>query len=126
VIKRTFSPEFRNRLDAIVHFKGLSSSNIAQVVDKFIIELENQLEDKHVTLAVDEPARAWLAKHGYDPLMGARPMARLIQEKIKKPLAEELLFGQLEKGGRVFVKVRNDDLALNFEGINMTASVEDD
>lgn len=126
VIKRTFSPEFRNRLDAIVHFKGLSSSNIAQVVDKFIIELENQLEDKHVTLDVDEPARAWLAKHGYDPLMGARPMARLIQEKIKKPLAEELLFGQLEKGGRVFVKVRNDDLALNFEGINMTASVEDD
>jgi len=126
VIKRTFSPEFRNRLDAIVHFKGLSSSNIAQVVDKFIIELENQLEDKHVTLDVDEPARAWLAKHGYDPLMGARPMARLIQEKIKKPLAEELLFGQLEKGGRVFVKVRNDDLALNFEGINMTASVEDE
>lgn len=126
VIKRTFSPEFRNRLDAIVHFKGLSSSNIAQVVDKFIIELENQLEDKHVTLDIDEPARAWLAKHGYDPLMGARPMARLIQEKIKKPLAEELLFGQLEKGGRVFVKVRNDDLALNFEGINMTASVEDD
>jgi len=114
VIKRMFSPEFRNRLDAIVHFNPLTSETIAHVVDKFIIELESQLEDKRVSIEITESARRWLAVHGYDPLMGARPMARLIQEKIKKPLAEELLFGQLEKGGHVTVEMANDDIVLAF------------
>ncbi len=114
VIKRMFSPEFRNRLDAIVHFNPLTPETIAHVVDKFIIELESQLEDKRVSIDITESARRWLAVHGYDPLMGARPMARLIQEKIKKPLAEELLFGQLEKGGHVTVEMANDDIVLAF------------
>ncbi|OQW94070.1 MAG: ATP-dependent Clp protease ATP-binding subunit ClpA [Beggiatoa sp. IS2] len=116
IIKRTFSPEFRNRLDAIVQFKSLSPETIAHVVDKFIAELEAQLEEKHVTIEVDEAARRWLAKRGYDPLMGARPMARLIQEKIKRPLAEELLFGQLEKGGHVLVKATDGELVLTYQG----------
>lgn len=115
IIKRVFTPEFRNRLDAIVQFKALSPETIAHVVDKFIIELEAQLEDKGVSIEVDEVARQWLAKHGYDPLMGARPMSRLIQEKIKKPLAEELLFGKLEKGGHVTVQISGEELTLTFE-----------
>ncbi|MEK6771523.1 MAG: ATP-dependent Clp protease ATP-binding subunit ClpA, partial [Pseudomonadota bacterium] len=90
-IKKLFSPEFRNRLDAIIQFKPLSVATIGHVVDKFILELETQLADKHVTIELDAAARTWLAKHGYDPAMGARPMSRLIQEKVKKPLADELL-----------------------------------
>ncbi len=109
-IKRLFSPEFRNRLDAIVQFKGLTPITIAQVVDKFLIELEAQLESKKVTVEVDRAGRAWLAERGYDPKMGARPMARIIQENIKRRLAEELLFGRLVNGGHVMVTVRGDDL----------------
>jgi ATP-dependent Clp protease ATP-binding subunit ClpA len=109
-IKRLFSPEFRNRLDAIVQFKGLTSATIAQVVDKFLIELEAQLESKKVTVEVDRQGRNWLAERGYDPKMGARPMARLIQENIKRRLAEELLFGRLINGGHVIVTVRDGDL----------------
>jgi ATP-dependent Clp protease ATP-binding subunit ClpA len=109
-IKRLFSPEFRNRLDAIVQFKGLTSVTIAQVVDKFLIELEAQLESKKVTVEVDRAGRAWLAERGYDPRMGARPMARIIQESIKRRLAEELLFGRLVNGGHVTVTVRDGDL----------------
>ncbi|HUM90674.1 MAG TPA: ATP-dependent Clp protease ATP-binding subunit ClpA [Candidatus Competibacter sp.] len=110
VIKRLFSPEFRNRLDAIVQFKGLTPITIAQVVDKFLIELEAQLESKKVTVEVDREGRAWLAERGYDPKMGARPMARIIQENIKRKLAEELLFGRLVNGGHVIVTVRDGDL----------------
>ncbi|MDS4025425.1 MAG: ATP-dependent Clp protease ATP-binding subunit ClpA [Candidatus Contendobacter sp.] len=110
VIKRMFTPEFRNRLDAIVQFKALTPTTIAQVVDKFLIELEAQLEPKKVTLEVDEEGRQWLAQRGYDPRMGARPMARLIQENIKRRLAEELLFGRLMNGGHVSVTARNGDL----------------
>ena len=109
-IKRLFSPEFRNRLDAIVQFKGLTPVTIAQVVDKFLIELEAQLESKKVTVEVDRAGRAWLAERGYDPKMGARPMARIIQENIKRRLAEELLFGRLVNGGHVMVTVRDNDL----------------
>ncbi|HEY3487485.1 MAG TPA: AAA family ATPase, partial [Gammaproteobacteria bacterium] len=109
-IKRLFSPEFRNRLDAIVQFKPLDERTISNVVDKFIIELEHQLEERHVFLLVDDSARAWLARHGYDSKMGARPMARIIQENIKKPLADELLFGKLSKGGQVKVLAENDGL----------------
>jgi ATP-dependent Clp protease ATP-binding subunit ClpA len=98
-IKKMFTPEFRNRLDAIVQFGPLTLSTIKTVVDKFIMELQTQLDDKHVTLEISEAAREWLAIHGYDVKMGARPMARLIQEKLKKPLAEAILFGDLSHGG---------------------------
>ena len=115
-IKRLFSPEFRNRLDAIVQFQSLDSATIAFVVDKFIIELETQLEEKRVTLEVDSAARQWLAVHGYDEKMGARPMARVIQENIKRPLAEELLFGKLARGGHIRISVRDEKLAFELEG----------
>jgi ATP-dependent Clp protease ATP-binding subunit ClpA len=111
-IRRMFSPEFRNRLDGIIQFGALSGDSIGHVVDKFIIELEAQLEGKGVTIEVDEAARAWLARKGYDPKMGARPMARLIQESVKRPLAEELLFGRLAKGGHVRVVGTDDALEL--------------
>jgi ATP-dependent Clp protease ATP-binding subunit ClpA len=104
-IRRLFSPEFRNRLDAIIQFNGLDAATIERVVDKLLVEAEAQLEAKKVSLSVDDAARRWIAKRGYDPKMGARPMARLIQEFIKRPLAEELLFGKLVDGGHVDVSV---------------------
>ena len=112
VIQKTFSPEFRNRLDALVDFDPLSPDTITHVVDKFLVELETQLDARKVTMEVDDDARAWLAKHGHDKVMGARPMGRLIQDKIKKPLAEQLLFGQLEHGGHIRVTVENDELKI--------------
>ena len=105
VIRRSFSPEFRNRLDAIIPFAPLGRIEIARVVDKFLMQLEEQLAAKHVVMEVEQEARDWLAEHGYDVKMGARPMARTIQETIKRPLAEELLFGKLVHGGRVAVVV---------------------
>ncbi len=110
VIRKSFTPEFRNRLDAVIQFKGLDFDHILRVVDKFIIELEMQLHEKHVALNVDPEARRWLAEHGFDPQMGARPMARVLQEQIKRPLADELLFGKLIGGGRVNVSVRDGRL----------------
>jgi len=123
VIQRTFSPEFRNRLDAIIPFKPLSPETISNVVNKFVLELEAQLEEKNVEIDVDESARAWLASHGYDPAMGARPMARLIREKIKKALADEILFGRLAHGGYVTVTEEGGELAFTFE-TREAASVE--
>jgi ATP-dependent Clp protease ATP-binding subunit ClpA len=122
IIKKTFTPEFRNRLDAIIQFKQLGPDTISQVVDKFLFELEGQLEEKGVTLDVDTEARTWLAMHGYDPNMGARPMARLIQESIKKPLAEDLLFGKLANGGHISISVRDDELHFELEGKNELAT----
>jgi ATP-dependent Clp protease ATP-binding subunit ClpA len=113
-LKRYFTPEFRNRLDAVVQFSSLSAETIASVVDKFIFELEQQLAEKKVALTVDADARAWLAQKGYDPAMGARPMARVIQNHIKKPLANELLFGALANGGSVRVYAKEDSLAFAF------------
>ena len=110
VIKRQFNPEFRNRLDAIINFRSLDEQTIGLVVDKFIMELEEQLLTKGVTLIVEKPAREWLIEHGYDKAMGARPMARLIQENIKKPLAEELLFGKLAHGGHVVLNAKDGKL----------------
>jgi len=107
-IKRLFTPEFRNRLDAIIPFRHLSPEIIRSVVDKFLRELAAQLADRRVSIEVDDAARAWLAEKGYDPLYGARPLGRVIQEHIKRPLADELLFGRLAKGGRVRVTVRDD------------------
>ena len=111
-VNRVFSPEFRNRLDAIIQFKPLDPKTILSVVNKFVSELEGQLQARNVILEVDEEARAWLAKNGYDKKMGARPMTRLIQEQIKKPLAEELLFGKLSNGGHV--KVTTDKGKIKF------------
>ncbi len=113
-IKKLFSPEFRNRLDAIIPFQPLDDQTIKYVVDKFVMELEDQLEEKGVTIDVVDSARGWLAKHGHDPVMGARPMARLIREKIKRPLADEILFGRLSAGGRVGVIEKDGELAFEF------------
>ncbi|ANF58677.1 ATP-dependent Clp protease ATP-binding subunit ClpA [Halotalea alkalilenta] len=116
VIRRTFSPEFRNRLDGIIQFHSLDMSVVRNVVDKFLVELQAQLDEKRVQLDVDEEARSWLAERGYDPDMGARPMARLIQEQLKKPLAEMILFGDLAAhGGIVHVTVEGGELHLATE-----------
>jgi ATP-dependent Clp protease ATP-binding subunit ClpA len=112
VIRKSFTPEFRNRLDAIVQFSALGFDHILRVVDKFLIELEAQLQEKHVALSATPEARQWLAEHGFDPQMGARPMARLLQDKIKRPLADELLFGKLVGGGRVTVGVADGTLSV--------------
>ncbi len=114
-IKRLFAPEFRNRLDAVIQFKSLDRPVIERVVDKLIMEVEAQLENKGVALTLDDAARSWLAQKGYDPKLGARPMARLIQEQIKRPLAEELLFGKLANGGTVFARVKQDNSGLIME-----------
>jgi ATP-dependent Clp protease ATP-binding subunit ClpA len=121
-INRLFSPEFRNRLDTIVQFKSLETRTIANVVDKFIIELEHQLEEKRVTLTVDDRAREWLARRGFDPVMGARPMARVIQEHIKRPLADELLFGRLSKGGQLKISTEGDELKFEIEALQTAES----
>ncbi len=123
-IKRMFTPEFRNRLDAIVLFKPLEEATIAHVVDKFVIELESQLEEKHVTIEVDEQARKWIARHGFDKQMGARPMARVIQDHIKRPLADALLFGKLVGGGHLKVVVQDDKLAFELEDEQVADEVD--
>ena len=112
-IKRTFTPEFRNRLDATIQFGPLDEATILNVVDKFLTQLQAQLDEKKVALTVDSDARAWLAEHGYDAQMGARPMGRTIQEHIKKPLADELLFGKLAQGGEVTVRLGEDGLEMD-------------
>jgi ATP-dependent Clp protease ATP-binding subunit ClpA len=128
-IQRLFSPEFRNRLDATIHFKPLNEHTIMNVVNKFVLELEAQLSEKHVTIELDERARDWLAKHGHDLAMGARPMSRLIQDRIKKPLADELLFGKLANGGHVKVSVVEDrpvfDIHPQTENLPTSAETEE-
>src|SRR5665213_625836 len=113
-ITRLFTPEFRNRLDATISFAALTPEIVGRVVDKFILQLEEQLADRNVTIELDEGARKWLAEKGYDRLFGARPLSRIIQEHIKKPLAEELLFGSLAKGGIVRVTRNGDKLRFAF------------
>ncbi|MCC5797272.1 MAG: ATP-dependent Clp protease ATP-binding subunit ClpA [Methylophaga sp.] len=120
-LKRTFTPEFRNRLDGIIQFKPLTRDAILRVADKAVLELEMLLQDKHVTIEIDNAAREWLAEHGYDVQMGARPMARLVQERIKRPLADELLFGRLSEGGHVNVTLKDGELVLDIH--TETASV---
>ncbi len=114
-ITKMFTPEFRNRLDAIVPFKALTPDTVAMVVDKFVAQLEAQLTDKNVSIQLSDEARNYLAEQGYDPVMGARPLARVIQEKIKRPLAEELLFGELINGGLVKVDMVDDELSFTYE-----------
>jgi ATP-dependent Clp protease ATP-binding subunit ClpA len=108
-INKLFAPEFRNRLDATIQFGHLSPEIIKQVVEKFVLQLEAQLGDRNVTIELSEEASRWLIANGYDELMGARPMARVIQEHIKKPLADEVLFGKLKGGGHVRVVVEKDE-----------------
>jgi len=115
ILKKMFTPEFRNRLDGIIQFEALGRGVVKTVVDKFLVGIQVQLDEKKVQLEVSEAARNWLAEHGYDELMGARPMLRLLQNKIKKPLAEDILFGRLAKGGVVNVEVEDDDLVLIIE-----------
>ncbi len=117
VIERAFSPEFRNRLDAVIQFRPLNIEIIAQVADKFMFELEAQLAEKHVSIVLEPDARQWLAEHGFDPQMGARPMGRVIQEKIKKPLAEEILFGKLASGGVARISVEGGELSFSVERV---------
>ncbi|MBP2160736.1 MULTISPECIES: ATP-dependent Clp protease ATP-binding subunit ClpA [Asticcacaulis] len=112
-IKRLFTPEFRNRLDAIVTFKQLKPEVISKVVEKFILQLEMQLADRHISIELTEDAGKWLAENGYDELYGARPLARVIQENIKKPLADEILFGKLVKGGHILVKLVDGKIAFD-------------
>ena len=118
-IKRLFSPEFRNRLDAVIQFGALDFEHILRVVDKFLIELETQLQERHVSLSVTPDARRWLAETGFDPTMGARPMARVIQDHIKRALADELLFGKLVDGGRVVVSLFDGGLRVVAESENV-------
>lgn len=113
-INRTFTPEFRNRLDAIIPFKPLNEQTIGRVVDKFIIQLEAQLGDRGVTFELTDDARKWLGQKGYDPAMGARPLSRTIQEYVKKPLADELLFGKLTKGGAVKIGLKDNKLTFEY------------
>ena len=124
IIRKAFTPEFRNRLDAIVPFAALPKEAVFRVVDKFLLQLEEQLGSKGVRLTVDEDARIWLADNGFDIKMGARPMARVIQENIKRPLAEELLFGKLAGGGRVLVSVTDDALSFEIESREQIAQLE--
>ncbi len=124
VIRKMFTPEFRNRLDAIIPFAALGPVEIARVVDKFLVQLEEQLAAKGVVLDIDEEARTWLGTRGYDPKMGARPMARTIQDALKRPLAEELLFGKLASGGSVHVSVKDDKLVFEMESKEKVALLE--
>jgi ATP-dependent Clp protease ATP-binding subunit ClpA len=115
-IKRLFTPEFRNRLDAVVSFAALDEEIILRVVDKFLMQLEEQLEEKKVEAAFTQALKEHLAKKGFDPLMGARPMARLIQDTIRRALADELLFGKLQHGGKVTIDIGEPDkIVLKFE-----------
>lgn len=116
-IERTFTPEFRNRLDAVISFAALPKEVILRVVEKFVLQLEAQLMDRNVTIELSKKAAEWLADKGYDDKMGARPLGRVIQEHIKKPLAEELLFGKLAKGGVVKVGAKKGELQLEVLGL---------
>jgi ATP-dependent Clp protease ATP-binding subunit ClpA len=114
-VERVFSPEFRNRLDAIVTFRPLSPEAMERIVEKFVLQLEGQLAERHVAIALTPEARTWLAAKGYDPAYGARPLGRVVQREVRDPLTDEILFGQLELGGTVTVHVDGDRLAFTFE-----------
>jgi ATP-dependent Clp protease ATP-binding subunit ClpA len=114
-IERLFSPEFRNRLDAIVTFKGLSMEVMETIVEKFVLQLESQLAERRVAIALSPEARAWLARKGYDAVYGARPLARVVQKEVRDPLTDEILFGKLENGGTVTIGVTEDKLSFAYE-----------
>jgi ATP-dependent Clp protease ATP-binding subunit ClpA len=113
-IERVFSPEFRNRLDAIITFRSLTPSVMETIVEKFVLQLESQLADRHVAITLTPEARAWLAAKGFDPVFGARPLARVIQKEVRDPLADEMLFGALEHGGTVTIDLSDNHLAFAY------------
>ena len=115
-IERVFSPEFRNRLDAIVTFRTLTASVMESIVEKFVLQLEQQLAERHVAITLTEAARAWLAGKGYDPVFGARPLARVVQKEVRDPLTDQILFGALEHGGTVTIGVADNQLTFGYEG----------
>ena len=114
-IERVFSPEFRNRLDAIVTFKSLTPDVMETIVEKFVLQLEAQLAERRIAITLDPAAREWLGKKGYDPVFGARPLARVVQREVRDPLTDEILFGKLEHGGTVTIGVADDKLAFAYE-----------
>ena len=114
-IERVFSPEFRNRLDAVVTFDSLAPGVVETIVEKFVLQLETQLAERRVAITLDPDARRWLARKGYDPKYGARPLARLIQTEVRNPLTDEILFGELEHGGTVRISLADDALHFHFE-----------
>jgi ATP-dependent Clp protease ATP-binding subunit ClpA len=114
-IERAFSPEFRNRLDAIVTFRSLTPLVMESIVEKFVLQLEGQLAERHVAITLTPEARAWLAVKGYDPIFGARPLGRVVQKEVRDPLTDEILFGQLENGGTVTIGVAEDRLTFAYE-----------
>jgi ATP-dependent Clp protease ATP-binding subunit ClpA len=116
-IKKYFAPEFRNRLDAVVKFGKLTTETVRIIVDKFIRDLNAQIKDKYVEIILNDDSRDWLAKNGYSPKMGARPLARLIDNEIKSPLSRKILFGELKEGGHVFVGVENDKLSFEIKNL---------
>jgi ATP-dependent Clp protease ATP-binding subunit ClpA len=115
-IEKVFSPEFRNRLDAIVSFDPLTPAVMETIVEKFVLQLEAQLAERRIAITLDPAARAWLAEKGYDPVYGARPLARVIQTEVRDPLTDEILFGRLEQGGTVTITLAEGRLAFAFEG----------
>ena len=114
-IERVFSPEFRNRLDAIVTFRSLTSTVMESIVEKFVLQLEGQLAERHVAIALLPEARAWLAAKGYDPVFGARPLGRVVQKEVRDPLTDEILFGKLEHGGTVTIGAAGDGLTFSYD-----------
>ena len=110
-----FSPEFRNRLDAIITFRSLSTAAMESIVEKFVLQLEGQLAERHVAIALTPEARAWLATKGYDPKFGARPLGRVVQKEVRDPLTDEILFGRLEHGGTVTIGVTDDRLSFTYQ-----------
>jgi ATP-dependent Clp protease ATP-binding subunit ClpA len=122
-IEKAFTPEFRNRLDAIVTFGSLTMDVMETIVDKFVLQLEAQLSERRVAITLMPDARAWLATKGYDPVYGARPLARVVQREVRDPLTDEILFGQLEHGGTVTISVR--DGTLHFEYAPLSPAAED-
>jgi ATP-dependent Clp protease ATP-binding subunit ClpA len=114
-VEKVFSPEFRNRLDAIVTFGSLTPAAIERIVEKFVLQLEGQLAERHIAIALTPEARAWLAKKGYDPVFGARPLGRVVQREVRDPLTDEILFGQLEHGGTVTIGLADDRLVFSYE-----------
>jgi ATP-dependent Clp protease ATP-binding subunit ClpA len=114
-IDKLFSPEFRNRLDSIVSFGPLTPAVMETIVEKFVLQLESQLAERRIAIALEPEARGWLARKGYDPVFGARPLARVIQTEVRDPLTDEILFGKLELGGTVTIRVEDDTLAFTFD-----------
>ncbi len=125
-IERIFSPEFRNRLDGIIPFDPLTLKTMETIVEKFILQLESQLAERRIAITLEPAAQGWLAKKGYDPVYGARPLARVVQTEVRNPLTDEILFGKLERGGTVRIGLANNTLTFDVESSSADAAARDD